>query len=344
MSLTKDKEFFQYVEKIDWQKAAPLVKGPQDLRACGGATLFQAKELTAAAQWASESKTASWSLKIEDSRYAETPAFLEISEPQGAGFKLSSGALQISLKEKQKAKIYLSFQSEEIQTTENILALQVHVKVASHAELELFIVQNQNVKNSHVFDLNAELDENANLKIYHVTGGSIWSESSYHFVQNGERSRSDLKVLQLGTNGQKHRIWANSYLNKSYTETSQLVKCLLNGQAKNHFIGRIHIAENITEVNAFQRNQNLLLSRQAQALNQPELEVLSDNVKAAHGSATGFMNQDELFYLQSRGMTELEGRKFLAEAFGLAIFSELEESMRMKAMKTLKARIADVCS
>lgn len=341
MSLVKDKEFFQYVEKTKWQKAVAELKGPQALRTLDISKLSTFNNLTPAAEWAASSLSSAWSLKITDNQYWDRPTEIAFYEPKGNG-QLSSGLLELSVDDNKKAKIYLNFAGA--QPTESILALRVEVHLGSKSELEIFIVQNQSLQNSHVFHLDAELEEKAHLKIYHVNGGSKWSESSYHFSQNGEESVSDLKVLQLGHDQQKHRIWATSNLNKSYTKTSQLVKTLLNDESKNHFIGRICIAEGITEVDAFQRNQNLLLSRKAQALNQPELEVLSDNVKAAHGSATGFMNQDELFYLQSRGLTEFEGRKFLAEAFAFSLFSDLDSNMKNKAQNILKERIADVCT
>lgn len=339
VKVEKEKEFFQYVQKIDWNLSEPNLIGPKDLQKAAHPSFSTLGKLTPVAQWAASFAHSAWTLDINSSMNE-----VVFTEPTGPGFQLASAFLDLSIGANKKAKVFLKFAPSEMQSTESILALLTQVNVAEDAELELFIVQEQNTKNSHIFNLKADLAENAQLKIYHINGGAAWSECSYHFVQDGERSFSDLKVLQLGTNGQKHRIWANSYMNGSYTKTSQLVKTLLNGQAKNHFIGRIKIAKGITEVDAFQKNQNLLLSRQAQALNQPELEVLSDNVKAAHGSATGFMSEDELFYLQSRGLTEFEGRTFLAEGFANSIISDLDEALKTKAGQSISARIHNVCT
>ncbi len=339
-----EKELFQNIQKVNWKTVKPVLSGPKNLKSISEADLSVFKELSTAAKWAAGQISACWSLRIEDNSYFEQSQDIVLTEPKGDSPQVASAFVEIFVEKSRKARLFLHFSRAEMQSAQSVLSLLAHIKLAEHSELEIFVVQNQSKENINIFNLSAELAEAAQLKIYHVTGGSAWSECDYHFKQNGEYSFSDLKVLQLGTNEQKHRVWANSYMNSSYTKTSQLVKCLLNGQAKNHFIGRIHIAEGITEVDAFQRNQNLLLSRKAQALNQPELEVLSDNVKAAHGSATGFMNEDELFYLQSRGLTEFEGRKFLAEAFALSLFSNLENSMMSKAGNTLSERIANVCS
>lgn len=339
-----EKEFFQNIQKTNWQPVKPFLTGPKDFKSISAPDLAVFKQLSAAAKWAAQSVSSSWCLKIEDDRYFEKPMDIVLSEPKGEAHQLASGFVEISVEKNKKARLFLHFSKSDKASPQSVLSLLTHVKLADHSELELFVVQNQHDASINIFNLSAELKEAAQLKIYHVNGGSAWSECDYHFTQNGEYSFSDLKVLQLGTNEQKHRVWANSYMNSSYTKTSQLVKCLLNGHARNHFIGRIHIAEGIAEVDAYQRNQNLLLSRKAQALNQPELEVLSDNVKAAHGSATGFMNEDELFYLRSRGLTEFEGRKFLAEAFALSVFSNLENSMMVKAGNAVSERIANVCS
>lgn len=103
--------------------------------------------------------------------------------------------------------------------------------------------------------------------------------------------------------------------NSKQTKSSQLIKGVVSGNGKADFLGRIYVPYNQKEIEASQQHRALLLSRDALVKAVPMLEIYSDDVKCAHGSAIGSLDQDQLYYLKTRGIESLEAHKILTHAF-----------------------------
>ncbi len=116
--------------------------------------------------------------------------------------------------------------------------------------------------------------------------------------------------------------------------SAQLWKSLLDDKSTAVFDGLIRVKHAAQKTNAGQQNKNLLLSRDAAITSKPHLEIYADDVKCAHGSTTGQLSDDSLFYLRARGIKEKEARAMLAEGFA----REIVESI---ANDTLRARAND---
>lgn len=99
------------------------------------------------------------------------------------------------------------------------------------------------------------------------------------------------------------------------TISHQLVKGIIGGQAKGVFQGKIHIAPDAVKTEGYQLHKALLLSDEAEVDVKPELEIFADDVKCSHGAASGELDKEQLFYLQSRGISEDEAKSLLIRAF-----------------------------
>lgn len=99
------------------------------------------------------------------------------------------------------------------------------------------------------------------------------------------------------------------------TRSEQLVKGVVDGEAKGVFQGKIHIAPNAIHTEGRQLHKALLLSDTAEIDCKPELEIFADDVKCSHGAASGELDEEQLFYMRSRGIDEDEARRILVEAF-----------------------------
>ncbi len=100
-----------------------------------------------------------------------------------------------------------------------------------------------------------------------------------------------------------------------HTQSDQLVKGVVDGDAKGVFQGRIHIAPDAIQTEGHQLHQALLLSDTAEVDVKPELEIFADDVKCSHGAASGELDEEQLFYMRSRGIDAEEARHLLVEAF-----------------------------
>ena len=94
-----------------------------------------------------------------------------------------------------------------------------------------------------------------------------------------------------------------------------LYKNVLDGEATATFAGNIYVAPGAHNTDAYQSNRNLLLSEDATVNSLPGLEILADKVRCSHGSASGPMDEEQLFYLQSRGISEYDAHQLIAEGF-----------------------------
>ena len=97
--------------------------------------------------------------------------------------------------------------------------------------------------------------------------------------------------------------------------SNQLIKFVLDDEARGHFIGDLKIAQDAQKTEAHQTNRNLLLSETAEMRTQPQLEIYADDVKATHGASTGQLDESALFYMQQRGIGKEKARQLLVNAF-----------------------------
>jgi Fe-S cluster assembly protein SufD len=99
------------------------------------------------------------------------------------------------------------------------------------------------------------------------------------------------------------------------TTSRQTVKNVLAGRSQGVFQGRIEVARVAQKTDGYQMNQALLLSPEAEIDTKPELEIFADDVKCSHGATVGELDAEQLFYLRSRGIPDVEARSMLVRAF-----------------------------
>ena len=97
--------------------------------------------------------------------------------------------------------------------------------------------------------------------------------------------------------------------------SNQLIKFVLEDNARGRFIGDLKIAPDAQQTEAHQTNRNLVLSEKAEMRTQPQLEIYADDVKATHGASTGQLDESALFYMQQRGIGKEKARQLLVNAF-----------------------------
>mgnify|MGYP002624562049 CR=1 FL=1 len=97
--------------------------------------------------------------------------------------------------------------------------------------------------------------------------------------------------------------------------SNQLIKFVLDDNAKGHFVGDLKIAQDAQKTEAHQTNRNLVLSEEATMRTQPQLEIYADDVQVTHGASTGQLDETALFYMRQRGIEKKKARQLLVNAF-----------------------------
>lgn len=198
------------------------------------------------------------------------------------------------------------------------------ISLSDGATLNHYKLQNESQQAFHLALTDCEILNNASYNNFSLSVG-------------GKLSRNELKTTILGSNAESHLNGAYLMRGSQHCDTttltehqvpqnmsSQVYKGVLDGKAHGVFQGKIHISPDAQQVTGDQLSKALLLSDYAQVDCKPELEIYADDVKCSHGATSGELDDDALFYLQSRGIPEKEARMMLIKAFLGDVLETLE--------------------
>jgi len=115
----------------------------------------------------------------------------------------------------------------------------------------------------------------------------------------------------------------------------QLFKGIVGGTSSASFDGLIYVRRDAQKTKAYQENHSILLSENARAESRPQLEIYADDVECSHGSTSGFLNGEELFYMRSRGIPEEEARRLQMISFIAPVAERLPEELRSEVYDSL---------
>ena len=144
--------------------------------------------------------------------------------------------------------------------------------------------------------------------------------------QNGTNCRTEIYAMGLIHQSQQAHLLTRVYHNIGGGYSSQILKFVLDDQAKGSFRGELKIQPDAQQTEAYQTNRNILLSRQAEMLTEPQLEIYADDVKASHGATTGQLDESALFYMQQRCIDRDTAAKLLLCAFFNEVIKTLSDT------------------
>ena len=151
-------------------------------------------------------------------------------------------------------------------------------------------------------------------------------QASITVEQNATNCRTELYGMGLLHGTQQAHIHTNVLHNIGGGYSSQLFKFVLDEQSRGSFRGELKILPDAQQTEAYQTNRNILLSRQAEMLTEPQLEIYADDVKASHGATTGQLDESALFYMQQRCIDRDTAAKLLLCAFFDEVLKTLSDT------------------
>ncbi|BBA79722.1 putative iron-sulfur assembly protein [cyanobacterium endosymbiont of Rhopalodia gibberula] len=166
-----------------------------------------------------------------------------------------------------------------------------------------------------------------------ISLGAKLSRHTLNVFQQGKQTETYLSGLTMVGSLQISDTHSAVYLDYPHGTIHQLHKCIIDDHGHGIFNGKIFVQKPAQLTNATQLNRNLLLSSKARIDTKPELQITADNVKCSHGATISQLESDELFYLQSRGLSQNDARNLLIDAFATEILDKLP-------LKSLRQRLA----
>ncbi len=156
-----------------------------------------------------------------------------------------------------------------------------------------------------------------------VSLGGRFSRHNLEIFQTGEQTETTLNGLTMIKGKQLGDTHSAIALNHPHSVSRQLHKCIVGDRAHAVFNGKVFVPKPAQLTDATQLNRNLLLSSKARVDTKPQLEITADNVKCAHGATVSQLEDDEIFYLQSRGINANDARNLLINAFAAEIINQI---------------------
>lgn len=217
-----------------------------------------------------------------------------------------------------------------------LVTVLTDLMIGCGARLAHLRVQTENVRaGMHVGLIRASLDRDSYLGTFSLAAGGRLARVDLDVTLQASGAEVDLDGLYLVRGSQhvdhhtvvEHRV--------PHATSRQLYKGILGDAARAVFNGKVLVRQGAHGTNAFQLNQNLLLSSDAEIDTKPELQIDADDVKCSHGAAIGQLDADQIFYLQSRGLTAREAQKLLCAAFADDVLLKVKTPGRFENLKRL---------
>jgi Fe-S cluster assembly protein SufD len=227
-----------------------------------------------------------------------------------------------------------------------MLTPRLHICVGAHSQISFSTTVKAQANSTYCLNQVCEItvEENAHVKFRQLAmdeGSHAWHFDAMRVTQKRNSTftavsmtngcgmmRNDYRVALMGENAEAslNGVWRLKDKLEAHTNvlidhqapncrSHQLFKGVLDDFSRSSFEGKILVQKEAQKTDAFQLNHNLLLSDRANADSKPNLEVFADDVKASHGATVGQLDQEQIFYLRTRGLPEQAAKQFLIEAF-----------------------------
>lgn len=217
------------------------------------------------------------------------------------------------------------------------------VVVQENAQVDYYLLQHKSDTNSHIETTQVFQERNSQFQATTITLKGKIVRNNLNVVVDGEACLTRINGIYL-TRGKQH-VDNHTLIDhrQPHCESHELYKGILNEQSTGVFNGKVFVRQNAQKTNAFQSNQNILLTDTATINSKPELEIYADDVKCSHGSTTGQFDEEAVFYLRSRGISEASARKLLIYAYANDVLNHIRlDALRERIESYIEERYETV--
>jgi len=209
------------------------------------------------------------------------------------------------------------------------------INIGKNANVEYNKIQD-NTENAILIDnMNIYQQQDSSAIVNTLIFGGAFTRNNLNFEQNGSNCDSNMNGISILDNSQ----FADNHTfvdhKQPHCRSNELYKGIYLGDSKGVFNGKIMVRPDAQKIDAFQSNNNLLLSENATIDSKPQLEIYADDVKCSHGCTIGQLDDDALFYMRSRGIREKEAKAVLTYAFA----SEAVNNFTISKVKQLAQKL-----
>jgi len=209
------------------------------------------------------------------------------------------------------------------------------IYAGKHARVDYYKIQNDKENASLIDNTHIDQQESSEVAVHTFSFGGKLTRNNLNYYQNGEHINSILKGVTIIED--KQHVDHNTLVHhrQPNCESHQDYKGIFDDRSTGVFNGKVVVDDIAQKINAYQSNNNILVSDKASINSKPQLEIFADDVRCSHGCTIGQLDEDALFYMRTRGIGKKEGRALLMYAFA----NNVLESVKIPQ---LKARITNL--
>lgn len=277
-------------------------------------------------------------LHVKKNKALHHPIHIYHIKDSRAEKNLLQGRILIHISENTK----LNFIENHISTTsdETVTNLITEVIIEKGANVTYYKIQNDNKKASQINTTHFRLIGESTLKTITVSLDGYMVRNNLNIIMDAPYCEAILHGIYFPNNNghiDNHTTVDNI---KPNCTSKELYKGIMTDMSTGVFNGKILVQKEAQKTNAFQSNKNILLSDNASINGKPQLEILADDVKCSHGCTIGQLNEETLFYLQSRGIDRDSARSLLIAAFTADVLEHIDlPSLRDHAGELITKRL-----
>ena len=198
-----------------------------------------------------------------------------------------------------------------------------------NAVLDHIKLQDESKSAFHIARMEVDQERNSNFTSNMISFGGDLSRNDFNTRFNNEGGNCQLNGLFMIDGNQLFDVHTMIDHAKPHCDSHEHYKGILDGKSRGVFNGKVMVRPDAQKTNAFQENNNIILSDSALINTKPQLEIFADDVKCSHGATIGQINEDALFYLKTRGIGDKTARGLLIHAFA----SEVVNSIKVEAIR-----------
>ena len=177
--------------------------------------------------------------------------------------------------------------------------------------------------------------ENSISETFIFSSGSDYIKNEVSCNLEGQYSSAFINGIHLLSKNKHHEIRTNTNHLYENTKSYQLIKSVIDDSSKSVYQGKIYVDSKAQKTDGYQLSKAVLLNEQAEFNAKPELEIYADDVKCSHGSASGSLDEDSIFYLMSRGLDKKTAKELLINGFLLDVVEKITDEEIKKLLKNM---------
>ena len=207
----------------------------------------------------------------------------------------------------------------------NFINIYYNFNLQKDSVLKNFKLDYSNNNNIKYSFNNIDQDINSISETFILSNGSKFVKNEINCNLNGKYSSAFVNGIFSLNENKHHEIKTNINHLVENTKSYQLIKSVLENSSKSVYQGKIYVSSEAQKTDGYQLSKAILLNENSEFNAKPELEIYADDVKCSHGSASGSLNENSIFYLRSRGLNYKEAKNLLIKGFLLDVIDKITD-------------------